>query len=169
MAEVLRLENVTRRFKEGDGQLEVFSGLNMTLAPGEIVALVGPSGAGKSSLLHIAGLLEAPTSGEIYIAGAAASGLPEHDRTRIRRDTIGFVYQAHHLLPEFDALENVVLPQMIAGKTRAEAAVHAEKLLASLGLGKRLTPSPLAIVGRRTAACRHRPRPGQQPTHPSGR
>jgi lipoprotein-releasing system ATP-binding protein len=147
MVDVLRLENVTRRFKEGDGQLEIFSGLNMQLAPGEIVALVGPSGAGKSSLLHIAGLLEAPTSGEIYIAGAAASGLPEHERTRIRRDTIGFVYQAHHLLPEFNALENVVLPQMIAGKSKSEAAIHAEKLLTTLGLGKRLTHRPSQLSG----------------------
>ena len=115
--EVLRLENVSRRYKEGEGQLEVFRDLNMSLQAGEIVALVGPSGAGKSSLLHMAGLLEAPSSGEIYIDGAAASRLPEQERTRIRRDMIGFVYQAHHLLPEFDALENVVMPQMIAGKT----------------------------------------------------
>jgi lipoprotein-releasing system ATP-binding protein len=147
MADVLRLENVSRRFKEGEGQLEVFSSLNMELAPGEIVALVGPSGAGKSSLLHIAGLLEAPSSGEIYIAGAAASRLPEQERTRIRRDTIGFVYQAHHLLPEFDALENVILPQMIAGKSRAEAAVEAARLLGVLGLGQRLTHRPSQLSG----------------------
>ena len=83
--------------------------------PGELVALVGQSGAGKSSLLHMAGLLEAPSSGEVYIGGAPASRLPERDRTRLRRDTIGFVYQAHHLLPEFDALENVMMPQRIAG------------------------------------------------------
>jgi lipoprotein-releasing system ATP-binding protein len=147
MADVLRLENVSRRFKEGEGQLEVFSALNMALAPGEIVALVGQSGAGKSSLLHIAGLLEAPSSGEIYIAGAAASRLPDQDRTRIRRDTIGFVYQAHHLLPEFDALENVILPQMIAGKSRAEAAVEAARLLGVLGLGKRLKHRPSQLSG----------------------
>ena len=147
MADVLRLENVSRRFKEGEGQLEVFSSLNMELAPGEIVALVGPSGAGKSSLLHIAGLLEAPSSGEIYIAGAAASRLPEQERTRIRRDTIGFVYQAHHLLPEFDALENVILPQMIAGKPRSEAAREATRLLGVLGLGKRLTHRPSQLSG----------------------
>jgi lipoprotein-releasing system ATP-binding protein len=147
MADVLRLENVSRRFKEGEGQLEVFSSLNMELAPGEIVALVGPSGAGKSSLLHIAGLLEAPSSGEIYIAGAAASRLPEQERTRIRRDTIGFVYQAHHLLPEFDALENVILPQMIAGKSRADAAVEAARLLGVLGLGQRLTHRPSQLSG----------------------
>jgi lipoprotein-releasing system ATP-binding protein len=147
MAEVLRLENVTRRYQEGEGQLEIFSGLNMTLAPGEIVALVGQSGAGKSSLLHMAGLLEAPTSGEIYINGAAASRLPDQDRTRIRRDTIGFVYQAHHLLPEFDALENVVLPQMIAGKSRREAQAGAKRLLDMLGLGQRVTHRPAQLSG----------------------
>jgi lipoprotein-releasing system ATP-binding protein len=147
MADVLRLENVSRRFKEGEGQLEVFNELNMTLAPGEIVALVGQSGAGKSSLLHIAGLLEAPTSGEIHIAGVAASRLPDGERTQIRRDTIGFVYQAHHLLPEFDALENVILPQMIAGKSRAVAAVEAARLLNVLGLGKRLTHRPSQLSG----------------------
>ncbi len=147
MAEVLRLENVSRRYSEGEGQLEIFSGLNMTLQAGEIVALVGQSGAGKSSLLHMAGLLEAPSSGEIFINGAAASRLPDQDRTRIRRDTIGFVYQAHHLLPEFDALENVVLPQMIAGKSRAEAAKEAARLLGALGLGARLHHRPAQLSG----------------------
>jgi lipoprotein-releasing system ATP-binding protein len=147
MSEVLRLENITRRFKEGEGQLEVFSGLNLTLNAGEVVALVGPSGAGKSSLLHIAGLLEAPTSGEIVIEGHATSELDDGEKTRIRRDTVGFVYQSHHLLPEFDALENVVLPQMIAGKKRAVAAVEAERLLTLMGLGKRLSHRPSQLSG----------------------
>ncbi|MEI7790641.1 MAG: ABC transporter ATP-binding protein [Alphaproteobacteria bacterium] len=147
MSEVLRLDTITRRFREGEGQLEVFSGLSMSLKAGEIVALVGPSGAGKSSLLHIAGLLEAPTSGEIFIAGAATSKLNDAERTKIRRETIGFVYQAHHLLPEFDALENVVLPQMIAGKSRADAMVEAARLLGVLGLGKRLTHRPSQLSG----------------------
>ena len=147
MSEVLRLDTITRRFREGEGQLEVFSGLSMSLKAGEIVALVGPSGAGKSSLLHIAGLLEAPTSGEIFIAGAATSKLNDAERTKIRRETIGFVYQAHHLLPEFDALENVVLPQMIAGKSRADAMVEAARLLDVLGLGKRLTHRPSQLSG----------------------
>jgi len=147
MAEMLRLENVSRLYKEGDGQLEIFTDLNMSLQAGEIVALVGQSGVGKSSLLHMAGLLEAPSSGEIYIDGVAASRLPEQERTRIRRDMIGFVYQAHHLLPEFDALENVVLPQMIAGKSRAEAAVEAGRLLTALGLGERLTHRPAQLSG----------------------
>jgi lipoprotein-releasing system ATP-binding protein len=147
MSEVLRLENVTRRYREGEGQLEVFSGLNLAVQTGEIVALVGPSGAGKSSLLHIAGLLEAPTGGEIFIEGAAVSQLSDTERTRIRRDRVGFVYQAHHLLPEFDAMENVALPQMIAGKSRAEAAKEAARLLTVMGLGKRLTHRPSQLSG----------------------
>jgi lipoprotein-releasing system ATP-binding protein len=147
MSEVLKLENITRHYREGEGQLEVFSGLSMSLKPGEIVALVGPSGSGKSSLLHIAGLLEAPTSGEIFIQGDAMSKLADAERTRVRRETIGFVYQAHHLLPEFDALENVVLPQMIAGKGRADAMEEGERLLGVLGLGKRLTHRPSQLSG----------------------
>jgi lipoprotein-releasing system ATP-binding protein len=147
MSEVLRLEAITRRFKEGEGQLEVFSGLDLSLRAGEIVALVGQSGAGKSSLLHIAGLLEAPTSGEIHVEGVAASRLPDAERTCIRRSTIGFVYQAHHLLPEFNALENVVLPQMIAGRSRGEAAKEGERLLSVLGLGQRLTHRPSQLSG----------------------
>jgi lipoprotein-releasing system ATP-binding protein len=147
MNEVLRLEAITRLYREGEGQLEVFSGLSLAVNAGEIVALVGPSGAGKSSLLHIAGLLESPTSGEIFIEGVAASGLPDTERTRIRRDKVGFVYQAHHLLPEFDALENVVLPQMIAGRTRAAAAEEATRLLDVLGLGKRLSHRPSQLSG----------------------
>jgi lipoprotein-releasing system ATP-binding protein len=147
MNDVLRLESITRLYREGEGQLEVFSGLDLAVKPGEIVALVGPSGAGKSSLLHIAGLLEAPTSGEIYIEGVATSKLPDSERTRIRRDRVGFVYQAHHLLPEFDALENVVLPQMIAGCGRAEAAKEATRLLTVMGLGQRLTHRPSQLSG----------------------
>jgi len=147
MSEVLRLENITRRYSEGEGQLEVFSGLDLSINSGEVVALVGQSGAGKSSLLHIAGLLEAPTSGEIVIEGVAASGLPDAERTRIRRDRLGFVYQAHHLLPEFDALENVILPQMIAGRSRADAAKEAARLLTVMGLGKRLTHRPAQLSG----------------------
>jgi len=147
MSEVLRLENITRRYKEGEGQLEVFSGLNLSLHAGEIVALVGQSGAGKSSLLHIAGLLEAPTGGEIFVGGAATSKLNDAERTRIRRNTIGFVYQAHHLLPEFDALENVVLPLMISGRTRVDAVKEASRLLELMGLGKRLTHRPSQLSG----------------------
>lgn len=147
MSEVLRLQNVTRRYREGEGQLEVFSGLDLSLNAGEIVALVGQSGAGKSSLLHIAGLLEAPTSGEIFIEGVAASRLPDLERTLIRRDKVGFVYQAHHLLPEFDALENVLIPQMIAGKSKAAAKAEAARLLTVLGLGQRLSHRPSQLSG----------------------
>jgi lipoprotein-releasing system ATP-binding protein len=147
MSEALRLENVTRTFAQAAGVLEVFRGLDLVLKPGELVALVGPSGSGKSSLLHIAGLLEAPTSGEVFIGGLAASTLPDAERTRIRRDTIGFVYQAHHLLPEFSAVENVVMPQRIAGKPRAQAERDAVHILTHLGLGERLTHRPAQLSG----------------------
>ena len=147
MSEVLRLVGVTRTFPQASGTLEVFRGLDLALNPGEIVALVGPSGSGKSSLLHIAGLLEAPTGGEVFIDGLAASLLPDAERTRIRRDTIGFVYQAHHLLPEFSALENVVMPQRIAGKPRAAAQRDATHILSHLGLGERLSHRPAQLSG----------------------
>jgi lipoprotein-releasing system ATP-binding protein len=146
-APVLQLKDVTRTYPQGAGTLEVFRGISLSLMPGELVALVGPSGSGKSSLLHMAGLLEAPTSGEVFIEGAAASGLPDLERTRIRRDTIGFVYQAHHLLPEFSALENVVMPQRIAGKPRLAAERDATHILKHLGLGERLTHRPSQLSG----------------------
>jgi lipoprotein-releasing system ATP-binding protein len=119
----------------------------MTLMPGELVALVGQSGTGKSSLLHMAGLLEAPSGGEVFVGGAAAGTLPERERTRLRRDTIGFVYQAHHLLPEFDALENVMMPRRIAGRTRADAEHEAKRLLDTMGLSQRLTHRPSQLSG----------------------
>ncbi len=144
---VLRLENVARQYRQGQGTLEVFRDVRMTLRPGELVALVGPSGAGKSSLLHMAGLLEAPSDGEIYINGAAASQLPDRERTRLRRDLIGFVYQAHHLLPEFSALENVIVPQRIAGKSRDEARAEAVRLLTQVGLAGRLEHRPSQLSG----------------------
>ncbi len=144
----LRLENIVRVFREGaEGQLEIFRDANAVLVPGEMVALVGPSGAGKSSLLHIAGLLEAPTSGDIVINGRAASALSDGERTRIRRETIGFVYQAHHLLPEFSALENVVIPQMIGGVRRADAKQEAARLLTMMGLADRLDHRPAQLSG----------------------
>ncbi|HEY8949494.1 MAG TPA: ABC transporter ATP-binding protein [Rhizomicrobium sp.] len=146
-AAALRLENVARAYAQGEATLDVFHNLELTLRPGEVVALVGPSGAGKSSLLHMAGLLEAPTAGEIYIAGSAASKLDERTRTRIRRDMIGFVYQAHHLLPEFTALENVILPQRIAGMSRAAAEANARRLLEQMGLGERMTHRPSQLSG----------------------
>jgi lipoprotein-releasing system ATP-binding protein len=144
---VLRLENVAREYRQGPSTLEVFRDVRMVLRPGELVALVGPSGAGKSSLLHMAGLLEAPSGGEIYINGAAASQLPDRERTRLRRDLIGFVYQAHHLLPEFSALENVIVPQRIAGKSRDEARAEAVRLLTQVGLAGRLEHRPSQLSG----------------------
>ena len=143
----LRLDRITRTFKEGEGTLEIFRDVSLAVQPGELVALVGPSGAGKSSLLHIAGLLEAPSSGEVLIGNQSASALPDSDRTRLRRDTIGFIYQAHHLLPEFDALENVILPQRIAGKSRKTAETEARRLLVALGLGERLDHRPSQLSG----------------------
>jgi len=144
---VLRLEGVTRRYTQGHGTLEVFHDVHLILWPGELVALVGPSGAGKSSLLHMAGLLEAPSAGEIYLGGAAASRLPESERTRLRRELIGFVYQAHHLLPEFSALENVIIPQRIAGRSRAAAEQEAKRLLTQVGLAERLEHRPAQLSG----------------------
>lgn len=143
----LRLQDVARTYPQGTGTLEVFSAISLSLMPGELVALVGPSGAGKSSLLHMAGLLEAPTRGEVFIEGMAASALPDQERTRIRRDTIGFVYQAHHLLPEFSALENVMMPQRIAGKSRTHAEQNATRILTRLGLGQRLSHRPSQLSG----------------------
>ena len=112
---VLWLKDVTRRFGSWDTALDILRGVDLALRPGEIVALVGPSGAGKSTLLHIAGLLEAPTSGQVLIDGKDCAGLGDSGRTKLRRDSIGFVYQFHHLLPEFSARENVMIPQMVAG------------------------------------------------------
>ena len=144
----LRLDRIARLYAEGGARtLEVFSNVSLTLKQGEVVALVGQSGAGKSSLLHIAGLLEAPSSGDVLIGGAPAASLSDGERTRIRRDTIGFVYQAHHLLPEFNALENVVLPQLIAGKSKTESETEARRLLELLGLGQRLTHRPAQLSG----------------------
>jgi lipoprotein-releasing system ATP-binding protein len=146
-AAALRLDRVARIYAEGSGTLEVFKNISMTLKQGEVVALVGQSGAGKSSLLHLAGLLEAPSNGEVIIGGTAVSTLQDGERTRLRRDTIGFVYQAHHLLPEFSALENVMMPQLIAGKTKAAAEVEAKRLLDIMGLGQRLTHRPAELSG----------------------
>ncbi len=144
----LRLDNIARVYAEvGAVTLEIFRDVNLTLRPGEVVALVGPSGAGKSSLLHIAGLLEAPSDGSVTIGDAAASSLPDGERTRLRRETIGFVYQAHHLLPEFDALENVMLPQLIAGKSKSAAVAEARRLLGIMGLEQRLSHRPAQLSG----------------------
>jgi len=144
---VLRLESVARRYVQGEATLEVFRDVRLAVGRGELVALVGQSGAGKSSLLHMAGLLEAPSAGQIYIDGLSAASLGDGERTRLRRDRIGFVYQAHHLLPEFSALENVVIPQLIAGKAKRDAEREATRILDRLGLGKRLSHRPAQLSG----------------------
>jgi lipoprotein-releasing system ATP-binding protein len=143
----LRLERVTRIYKQAGRELVVFRDISLALKPGEIVALVGQSGAGKSSLLHIAGLLEEPTSGEVYIAGQAGSRLPERVRTELRREALGFVYQFHHLLPEFSALENVAMPRRIAGDNRHDAAKEAKRLLTLVGLAERVEHRPAQLSG----------------------
>jgi lipoprotein-releasing system ATP-binding protein len=143
----LRLTNVVRSFEQSEGKLEILKGANAAIHAGELVALVGPSGAGKSTLLHIAGLLERPTSGSVEIAGREAGKLNDGDRTLMRRNTIGFVYQFHRLLPEFNALENVVVPQMIAGVSRKVAAGRAQVLLERVGLGGRATHRPGKLSG----------------------
>src|ERR1700733_9022842 len=138
---------VTRRFRQGDNTLEILKSAELAIWAGQSVALVAPSGAGKSTLLHIAGLLEHADAGEVYIAAAPTSSLTDIERTRIRRTEIGFVYQFHHLLPEFSALENVVLPQMIRGLSRREAGVRSAELLSYLGLKDRLTHRPTELSG----------------------
>jgi lipoprotein-releasing system ATP-binding protein len=143
----LRLDRVTRIYKQAGRELIVFRDVSLALAPGEIVALVGPSGAGKSSLLHIAGLLEAPSTGEVYVEGEAASQLSERRRTEIRRRALGFVYQFHHLLPEFTAEENVGMPRRIAGADREAAASEAKRLLAAVGLAERMDHRPAQLSG----------------------
>jgi lipoprotein-releasing system ATP-binding protein len=143
----LTLDGIVRNFRQGGATLEVLRGASLEVAPGEAVALVGPSGAGKSTLLQIAGLLEKPDGGDVSIAGQECNRLSDMQRTALRRRRIGFVYQYHHLLPEFSALENVVLPQMIAGRSRKDAADRARRLLAHVGLEKRLTHRPARLSG----------------------
>ena len=147
MSDPLDLRAVGRVYKSGAGDLPVLRGANLTLRAGEIVALVAPSGTGKSTLLHLAGLLERPDSGAVFVGGVDAGGLSDQDRTRIRRDQIGFVYQFHHLLAEFSALENVVLPQMIAGVARKVAAERGRGLLAAFGLAGRAGQLPGKLSG----------------------
>lgn len=145
---VLELKGVTRTYKEASGTvLNVLRGIDLALHAGELVALVGPSGAGKSTLLHAVGLLDRPTDGQIVIEGQDVARLDEGARTALRGRAIGFVYQFHHLLPEFSALENVILPQMILGVSRQKAAVRAEELLAKVGLAARTTHRPGQLSG----------------------
>jgi lipoprotein-releasing system ATP-binding protein len=143
----LLLLAVERRYREGPDTLEVLKGADLELARGEMVALVAPSGAGKSTLLHVAGLLEAPDGGEVVVEGQATAKLDDGARTRLRRLSIGFVYQFHHLLPEFEAVENVMMPQLVRGLPRREARERATQLLAMLGLDKRLRHRPSELSG----------------------
>jgi lipoprotein-releasing system ATP-binding protein len=154
---VLQLQALTRTFRQGDREIPVLQGASAELYPGQAVALVGPSGAGKSTLLHIAGLLETPDGGRVIVNGADCSRLNDTERTRVRRNEMGFVYQFHQLLPEFSALENVLLPQMIRGVPKRAGEARAKQLLTMLGLGERLTHQPSQLSGgeqQRTAIAR---------------
>ena len=146
-APVLSVRGVTRTYETASGGLTVLKGVDLDVMPGEVVGLIGPSGSGKSSLLHAAGLLERPTSGEIRIDGEDVGGLDERARTHIRLARIGFVYQFHHLLAEFDARDNVALPLRIAGVGQAQARERASEVLPALGLGARLTHQPAQLSG----------------------
>jgi lipoprotein-releasing system ATP-binding protein len=143
----LELRAVRRVFKSGGAEIVVLDGVDLALQPGEVVALVGPSGAGKSTLLHVAGLLERPDGGNVLIGGEDCGGLSDERRTLLRRSELGFVYQFHHLLPEFSALENVMLPQMIAGLGRARARDKAAALLGGVGLADRVGHRPARLSG----------------------
>lgn len=143
----LHFEAVERRYVQGDATLEILRHATFSVWPGESVALIAPSGAGKSTLLHLAGLLEHPDAGEVFIKGTPTSKLSDDARTAIRRSDIGFVYQFHHLLPEFTASENVLLPQMIAGLNKSEARARADELLRFLGLSERLEHRPAELSG----------------------
>ena len=144
---VVQLRGLTRSFEQGDVRIDVLRGVDLDIMPGEIVALLGPSGSGKSTLLQAVGLLEGGFGGEIRIAGQSAEKSNANARTELRRDHLGFVYQFHHLLPDFDARENVVLPQLVAGKPREEADARAEELLTALGLAQRLDHRPSQLSG----------------------
>jgi lipoprotein-releasing system ATP-binding protein len=143
----LELRGVVRTYKQAGALLPVLRGASLAIAPGEIAALVGPSGAGKSTLLHTAGLLERPDGGEVLLGGRSCGGMSDSERTEIRRAQLGFVYQFHHLLPEFSALENVALPQLIAGVGKAKARARAQELLGLVGLAARADHRPARLSG----------------------
>ena len=143
----LALRGVERAYKQGGASLAILRGVDFEIFAGQSVALIAPSGTGKSTLLHVAGLLEKPDGGEVYVGGTATAKLGDPARTALRRSEIGFVYQFHHLLPEFSALENIVMPQMIAGLTKAGARARATELLAYLGLAARASHRPPELSG----------------------
>jgi len=145
--EVLILRGIIRTFQQGRTNLEVLRGVDLRVQAGEVVGLMGPSGAGKSTLLHVAGLLEPSDGGDVAVCGEPCTNMDDDGRTRLRRDVIGFVYQYHHLLPEFSALENILVPQIIAGKSRAEARSRALELLQWLGLLERSDHRPARLSG----------------------
>ncbi|MGA9582801.1 MAG: ABC transporter ATP-binding protein [Allosphingosinicella sp.] len=147
MNEVLAVKGLTRSFRQGGVTIDVLRGIDLEVRPGEIVALLGPSGSGKSTLLQAVGLLEGGFDGSIRIAGEEVAELGDGNRTRVRRETLGFVYQFHHLLPDFTALENVVIPQLVKGATREQADERAKSLLATLGLADRVTHRPSKLSG----------------------
>ncbi|GER08419.1 lipoprotein-releasing system ATP-binding protein LolD 1 [Iodidimonas muriae] len=147
MSAAIRIESVSKSYRQGARILDVVRGVSLEVAPGEIVGLMGQSGAGKSTLLHIAGLLERPSSGAVYIADQSLADASERNRTRVRLDALGFVYQFHHLLPEFSAIENVAMPLIIAGSGTKAANMRASELLERLGLGDRLTHRPAQLSG----------------------
>jgi len=144
---VIYLHEIKRQYVQGEQPLVILDGAKLALWAGQSVALVAPSGSGKSTLLHIAGLLESPDDGEVYVAGAPTSQLSDMERTQIRRNDIGFVYQSHRLLPEFSALENVMLPQMIRGLKRSETIKRSSEILAYLGLADRIKHRPAELSG----------------------
>jgi lipoprotein-releasing system ATP-binding protein len=154
---VLKLESLVRTFRQGEREIRVLAGASAEIYAGQSVALVGPSGAGKSTLLHVAGLLETPDGGRVLVNGRDCTGMADDERTRMRRTEMGFIYQFHQLLPEFSALENVVMPQMIRGKRRRLAEARAKELLAMVGLGERFEHRPAQLSGgeqQRAAICR---------------
>ena len=147
MSSILQLKDIRRSFEQGGQKLKILRGVNLSIERGEIVALLGPSGCGKTTLLQIAGLLENPTSGEVFINGRKVHGAADRLRTQLRRTQIGFIYQFHHLLPDFTALENLLLPQYIAGVKKAEAQQRAGQLLESVGLERRASHYPSQLSG----------------------
>lgn len=155
---MLTLDEIEKTYNKGrPGEVQVLRGANLTVAPGEVVALVAPSGAGKSTLLHIAGLLDTADAGRVLLAGRGVDGLSDRARTEVRRGEVGFIYQFHHLLPEFTALENIVIPQMANGVGKAAAEARARDLLARVGIAARAEHRPAALSGgeqQRVAFCR---------------